>query len=82
MTTYVFLDSEVKSDGINMLEWSKLMELTLVGGELGDHLKESSILEKDPWHKKWKAEEAFNHQCMLSTTNTKMRRFFFVCGVY
>ena len=38
----------VKFDGINMFEWSKLVEPTLVGKELGDHLKESLVLEKDP----------------------------------
>ena len=44
----VFPDIEVKSDGNNMLKWSKLFELTLVVRELGDHLKESPVLEKDP----------------------------------
>ena len=47
-TIVVFPNIEVKFDGINMLEWSKLVELTLVGRELGDHEKESPVLEKDP----------------------------------
>ena len=38
-TIIVFLDIEVNFDGINMLEWSKLVELTLVNTKLGVHLK-------------------------------------------
>ena len=59
-----------------MLEWSKLVELTLVGKELGDHLKENLVLEKDPRYERWKAEEAFIHQSLLSTMNLEMRRDF------
>ena len=59
-----------------MLEWSKLIELTLVGRELGDDLKESPFLEKDPRYKRWKAEEACIHQWILSTMNLEIRRDF------
>ena len=38
-TIVVFPDIEVKFDGINKLEKSTQVELTLVGRELGDHLK-------------------------------------------
>ena len=55
-TIVVFPDIEVKIDGVDMLEWSKLVELTLVGRELGYHLKESTVLENDPRCKRWKAE--------------------------
>ena len=65
-TIVVFPVIVVKFDGMNLLEWSKLVELTLVGRELGDHLKESPILEKDPRYKRWKAEEALIHQRILS----------------
>ena len=75
-TIVVFPDIEVKFDGINMLEWSKLVELTIVGRELGDHLKESPVLEKDPRYRKLKAEEALIHEWILSTLNSKMMRDF------
>ena len=42
-TIIVSLDIEVKFEGINMLKWSKLVELTLVDRELGVHLKEIPI---------------------------------------
>ena len=58
-TIVVFPDIEVKFDGINMLEWSKLVELTLVGRELGDHLKKVQLLRKI--YKRWKAKEAIIH---------------------
>ena len=47
-TIVVFTYIEVKFDGINMLEWSKLVELTLVSRELGDNLREILVLETDP----------------------------------
>ena len=61
-TIVIFLDIEIKFDGINMLEWSKLMESTHVGRVVGDHLTEGLVLEKDSQYKKGKAEETLiNH---------------------
>ena len=47
-----------------------------MGRELGDRLKESLVLEKDPQFKRWKAEEALIHRWILNTLNPEMRRDF------
>ena len=47
-----------------------------MGMELGDHLKESPVLEEDPQYRKWKAEVDLIHQWILNTMNSEMRRDF------
>ena len=47
-----------------------------MGMELGDHLKESPVLEEDPRYRKWKAEVDLIHQWILNTMNSEMRRDF------
>ena len=43
-TIVVFPDIEVNFDGINMLEWRELVELTLVGKEHGNCPKQSGSI--------------------------------------
>lgn len=61
-TTVVFPNIQVKFDCLNMFECSKMVKLTLLGRELGDHLTEDLVLKKDPRYKKWKVEEVLMHQ--------------------
>ena len=74
--------NEVKFDEINMLEWNKLVELTLVGRELGDHLKESFILRKNLQYKKWKAEETMNPSMDIEHYESRNEdKFFYVDSI-
>ena len=57
-STSVFPPPEVKFDGGNMFEWSKMINLTLYGCQLGDHLTENLREVTNPEYKKWKAEES------------------------
>ena len=68
--TFVFPPPEVKFDGRNMFEWSKMITLilfsnkkkmitlTLNSCQLGDHLTEAPKPVTNPEYKKWKAEES------------------------
>ena len=75
-TPIVFPDIQVKSDGLNMFEWSKLVQLTLDGRQLGHHLTDPLLSSTDPSCKVWKSEEALIHKWILVSMSTEMRRDF------
>ena len=77
---FVFLPPEVKFDGGNMFEWSKMITLTLDGSQLGDHLTEAPVLATDPEYKTWKAKEASILGWMLRSMTPEMRRDFLYCS--
>ena len=58
------------------------MELTLVGRELGDHLKESPMVRKNLQYKKWKAEEAMNPSMDIEHYESRNEDKFFLCRLY
>ena len=70
--TFVFPRPEVKFDGANMFEWSKMITLTLHGCQLGDHLTDNSKAETDQDYKKWKAEESLILSWMLRSMTPEM----------
>ena len=76
---FVFPHPEVKFDGGNMFEWSKMITLTLDGCHPGDHLTETPRGETDPEFKKWKAEETLILSWMLRSMTPKMCRDFLYC---
>ena len=76
---FVFPPPEVKFDGRNMFEWSKMITLTLNGCQLGDHLTEAPKSVTDPEYKKWKAEESLILSWMLRSMTPEMRRDFLYC---
>ena len=67
---------EVKFDGGNMFEWSKMITLTIDGSPLGDHLTEAATPATDPEYKKWKAAESSILSWMLRSMTSEMRRDF------
>ena len=77
--SYVFPPPEVKFDGGNMFEWSKMVILTLHGCQLGDHLTKSPKSGADLEYKRWKAEESLILSWMLRSMTPKMRRDFLYC---
>ncbi|XP_078435144.1 uncharacterized protein LOC144706347 [Wolffia australiana] len=76
----VFPPSEVKFDGGNMFEWSKMVTLTVYGCLLGDHLTDLPKAVADPEFKKWKAEESLILSWMLRSMTPEMRRDFLYCN--
>ena len=74
--TFVFPPPEVKFDGGNMFEWSKMINLTLHGCQLGDYLTENPREETNPEYKKLKAEESLILSWMLRSMTPEMRRDF------
>ena len=76
----VFPPPEVKFDGGNMFEWSKMITLTLDGCQLGDHLTEAAKPVTDPDYKKWKAAESLILSWMLRSMTPEMRRDFLYCS--
>ena len=77
--SFVFPPPDVKFDGGNMFEWSKMINLTLYGCQLGDHLKDNPREEASPEFKKWKSEESLILSWMLRSMTPKMRRDFLYC---
>ena len=55
-----------------MFEWSKLVQLTLDGSQLGHHLTDPPLTSTDPSYKVWKSEEAFIHQWILVSMSLEM----------
>ena len=55
-TPIVFPDIQVKFDGMNKFESSKLVQLTLDGRQLGYHLTDPPLTSIDPSYKVWKSE--------------------------
>ena len=49
---FVFPPPEVKFDGGNMFEWSKMITLTLEGSQLRDHVTEAPVAATDPEFKR------------------------------
>ena len=80
-STFVFPRLEVKFDGGNMFEWSKMITLTLNGCQLGDHLTEGPKLVTDLEYKKWKAKESLILNWMLWSMTLEMRRDFLYCAL-
>ncbi|XP_078434506.1 uncharacterized protein LOC144705610 [Wolffia australiana] len=78
--TLVFPPPEVKFDGGNMFEWSKMITLTLFGFLLGDHLTEDPRSATDPDFKRWKAEESLILGWMLRSMTPEMRCDFLYCN--
>ena len=78
--TFVFPPPEIKFDGGNMFEWSKMITLTLDGSQSGDHLTEYPMPLTDPEYKKWKVIESSILSWMLRSMTHKMRRDFLYCG--
>ena len=76
---FVFPPPEVKFDGGNMFEWSKMITLTLEGSQLGDHLTEAPVAATDPEFKRWKAAESLTLSWMLRSMTPEMRRDFLYC---
>ena len=77
---YVFPPPEVKFDGGNMFEWSKMITLNLEGSQLGDHLTNTPTPETDPDYKRWKAAESSILGWMLRSMTPEMRRDFLYCN--
>ena len=77
---FVFPPPEIKFDGGNMFEWSKMITLTLDGSQLGDHLTEDPMPLTDPEYKKWMAIESSILSWMLRSMTPEMRRDFLYCG--
>ncbi|XP_078427746.1 uncharacterized protein LOC144700188 [Wolffia australiana] len=76
---FIFPPPEVKFDGGNMFEWSKMVTLTLYGCQLGDHLTDDPRAASDPEYKKWRAEESLILSWMLRSMTPEMRRDFLYC---
>ncbi|XP_078441005.1 uncharacterized protein LOC144710992 [Wolffia australiana] len=79
--TIVFPPAEVKFDGGNMFEWSKMVTLTVYGLFLGDHLTDEPRTPADPDYKRWKAEESLILQWMLRSMTPEMRDFLYCTTV-
>ncbi|XP_078437652.1 uncharacterized protein LOC144708275 [Wolffia australiana] len=78
---FIFPPPEVKFDGGNMFEWSKMVTLTLYGCKLGDHLTNDPRAASDPEYKKWRAEESLILSWMLRSMTPEMRRDFLYCDI-
>ena len=68
----VFPDIQVKFDGLNMFEWSKLVQLTLDGRQLGHHLTDPPLTSTDPSYKARKSEDSLMHQWILVSMSPGM----------
>ena len=62
-----------------MFEWYKMINITLHGFQLGDHLTENLREETNPEYKKWKAEESLILSWMLRSMTPEMRLDFLYC---